>query len=345
MQGLVTIFGGSGFVGSQIVRALARRGARIRVAVRRPWQAYRLRLLGDVGQIEIVQANVRVPETIEAALEGAEAVVYSVGTLFESGKQGFAALQADGPAHVADSAARRGIGRFVLVSAIGADPQSASRYARTKAEGEAAVRAAIPTATILRPSVVFGQGDGLFTRFAELALISPVLPLVGGGETRFQPVFVADVARAAALALEDPAAAGDTFELGGPTVYSFRQLMEITLAEIGRRRMLLPLPWGIASLIGAVGDAQAFMHGPLPMLPPPQLTSDQVRLLKVDNVVAAGAPGLAALGVDPQPLEPIIPSYLYPFRKGGQYADLTPPPTAGSGESMGIGMRGDLNAA
>ena len=326
MQGLVTVFGGSGFVGSQIVRALARRGARIRVAVRRPWQAYRLRLLGDVGQIEIMQANVRVPETVEAALDGAEAVVYSVGTLFESGRQAFAALQADGPARVAEGAARRGVERFVLISAIGADAQSASSYARTKAEGEAAVRAAIPSATILRPSVVFGQGDGLFTRFAALAQVSPVVPLIGGGETRFQPVFVADVARAVSRALQDPAAAGVTFELGGPTIYSFRQLMEIMLAEIGRDRMLLPVTWGIAGLIGAVGDAQAFLHGPLPMLPPPQLTSDQVKLLRVDNVAAAGAPGLAALGIEPQALEPIIPSYLYTFRKGGQYAELEPPP-------------------
>lgn len=325
MRGLVTIFGGSGFVGSQIVRALAKRGARIRVAVRRPWQAYRLRLLGDVGQIEIVQANVRVPATIDAALEGAEGVVYSVGTLFESGKQGFAALQAEGPASVAESAARRGVTRFVLISAIGADAHAASKYARTKAEGEAAVRAAIPSATILRPSIVFGQGDSFLTRFAGLALISPVLPLIGGGATAFQPVFVADVARAAALALADPAAAGTTYELGGPTVYSFRQLMEIMLGVIGRDRLLLSVPWEIASLIGTLGDAQAFLRASLPMLPPPQLTSDQVKQLRVDNVAAAGAPGLAALGIAPQALEPIIPTYLYPFRKGGQYADLEPP--------------------
>ena len=335
MRGLVTIFGGSGFVGSQVVRALAKRGARIRVAVRRPWQAYRLRLLGDVGQIEIVQANVRVPQTIDAALDGAEAVVYSVGTLFESGKQGFAALQAEGPALVAQAAARQGVTRFVLVSAIGANADSASKYARTKAEGEAAVRAAIPAATILRPSVVFGQGDGFFTRFAELAMISPALPLIGGGETRFQPVFVADVARAVARSLEDPAAAGATFELGGPTIYSFRQLMEILLAEIGRNRLLVPVPWELASLIGTVGDAQAFLHGPLPMLPPPQLTSDQVKLLRVDNVAAVGAPGLAALGIAPQALEPIIPTYLYPFRKGGQYADLEPPPESAPAEVYG----------
>jgi len=326
MQGLVTIFGGSGFVGSQIVRALARRGARLRVAVRRPWQAYRLRLLGDVGQIEIVQANVRVPETVDAALDGAQGVVYSVGTLFESGKQGFAALQADGPRLVAEAAVRAGAGRFVLISAIGADADSPSSYARTKAEGEAAVRAAIPGAVILRPSIVFGPGDAFFNRFAALATMSPVLPLIGGGATRFQPVFVADVARAAAAALEDPAAVGGLFELGGPTVYSFRQLMERMLAEIGRPRTLLPVPWGLASVIGAVGDLQAILHGPLPMLPPPQLTTDQVKLLRVDNVVAPGARGLADLGVTPQALEPIIPTYLYPYRPGGQYADLEPPP-------------------
>lgn len=342
MRGLVTIFGGSGFVGSQIVRALARRGARIRVAVRRPWQAYRLRLLGDVGQIEIVQANVRVPASIDAALDGAEAVVYSVGALFESGKQGFAALQSEGPARVAEAAQQIGVSRFVLISAIGADARSESKYARTKAEGEAAVRAAIPHAAILRPSVIFGQGDQFFTRFAELALISPVLPLVGGGRTCFQPVFVADVARAAALALEEPAAAGATYELGGPAVYSFRQLMELLLTEIGRKRMLLPIPWGAASLIGAVGDAQAFLRAPLPMLPPPQLTSDQVKLLKVDNIAAAGAPGLADLGVAPQALEPIIPTYLYPFRKGGQYAELEPPPEWESGETHAAVMRGGL---
>ena len=326
MRGLVTIFGGSGFVGSQVVRALAKRGARIRVAVRRPWQAYRLRLLGDVGQIEIVQANVRVPATVDAALDGAEGVVYAVGALFESGKQGFEALQAEGPAYVAEAAARAGVTRFVLISALGADADSASKYARTKAQGEASVRAAIPSATILRPSIIFGQGDGFFTRFAELALISPVLPLIGGGVTAFQPVFVADVARAAAVALADPAAAGATYELGGPTVYSFRQLMEILLGVIGRKRLLLPLPWELAGLIGTVGDVQGFLRAPLPMLPPPQLTSDQVKLLKADNITAAGAPGLAALGIAPQALEPIIPTYLYPFRKGGQYADLEPPP-------------------
>jgi uncharacterized protein YbjT (DUF2867 family) len=326
MRGLVTIFGGSGFVGGQIVRALAKQGWRIRVAVRKPWRAYRLRLLGDVGQIEIVQANVRAPETVERALEGAEAVVYAVGVLFESGRQTYQSVQAEGPRTVAEAAARLGVGKFVLLSAIGADAGSASAYARTKAEGEAAVRAAIPAAVILRPSVVFGPEDQFFNRFAAMAVLSPALPLLGGGETRMQPVLVADVARATARALADPATAGRTYELGGPTVYSFRQLMEITLKEIGRPRMLITVPWGLARILGAAGDLQAALHGPLPMIPPPPVTTDQVALLKTDNVVAPGAPGLAELGVTPTALEPIIPTYLYRYRKGGQYADLEPPP-------------------
>ncbi|MGH6957024.1 MAG: complex I NDUFA9 subunit family protein, partial [Caulobacteraceae bacterium] len=328
MRGLVTVFGGSGFIGSQTVRALARRQWRIRVAVRRPWRAYRLRLLGDVGQIEIVQANVRAPETVERALEGAEGVVYSVGTLFESGRQDFANLQAAGPRLAAEGAARRGIETFVLVSAIGADPSSASRYARTKAEGEAAVRAALPDAVILRPSVVFGPEDRFFNRFAAMAVRSPALPLIGGGATRMQPVFVADVARAVAAALGEPDAAGATFELGGPNIYSFRELMEFTLKEIGRRRLLVPVPFGVARAIGAVGDLAAALRAPLPMIPEPPLTSDQVELLRRDNVVAAGAAGLAELGVPAAALEPIAPTYLYRYRKGGQYADLSPPEPA-----------------
>jgi NADH dehydrogenase len=324
MHGLVTIFGGSGFVGGQIVRALAKEGRRIRVAVRRPWQAYKLRVLGDVGQIELVQANVRDAPSVERALEGAEAVIYAAGVLFESGRQSFEAVQAEGPRTVAEAAARLGIERFALVSAIGADAHSVSKYARTKAAGEAAVRAALPGAAILRPSVVFGPEDQFFNRFAAMATMSPVIPLIGGGHTRMQPVFVADVARAVAAALA-PEAAGKTFELGGPQVYSFRRLMEIMLAEIGRSRLLLPLPWDAAGLIGMLGDVQGALRAPLPMLPPPPLTTDQVALLRTDNVTAPGAPGLAELGLAAQALEPIIPTYLYRYRKGGQYADLAPP--------------------
>jgi uncharacterized protein YbjT (DUF2867 family) len=326
MRGLVTIFGGSGFVGGQIVRALAKQGWRIRVAVRKPWRAYRLRMLGDVGQIEIVQANVRVPETVERALQGAEAAVYAAGVLYQSGPQTFQSVQAEGPRTVAEAAARLGVGQFVLLSAIGADAGSASAYARTKAEGEAAVRAAIPGAVILRPSVVFGPEDEFFNRFAAMAVLSPALPLLGGGATRMQPVLVADVARAVARSLADPDAAGRTYELGGPTVYTFRQLMEITLKEIGRPRALVTVPWGLARILGALGDVQAALHGPLPLIPAPPVTTDQVTLLKSDNVVAPAALGFAELGIAPTALEPIIPTYLYRYRKGGQYADLEPPP-------------------
>ena len=324
MRGLVTVFGGSGFIGSQTVRALAKQGWRIRVAVRRPWQAYRQRLLGDVGQIEIIQANVRVAATVERALEGAEAVVYAVGAAFESGKQQFTALHAEGPKLAAEAAARLGVDRFVFISGIGADPGSASKAGRAKAEGEAAVRATLPGAVILRPSVVFGPEDDFFNKLAQMAVLTPVMPVLGAA-TRVQPVLVANVARAASTALADPAAAGRTFELGGPSVYSMREITEITLAEIGRSRPLLALPPGPASLLGIGGDLLAFLRGPLPMLPAPPITSDQLALLQTDNVVADGAPGLADLGVTPTALEPIIATYLYRYRKGGQYADLAPP--------------------
>jgi uncharacterized protein YbjT (DUF2867 family) len=324
MLGLVTVFGGSGFIGSQTVRALAKQGWRIRVAVRRPWQAYRQRLLGDVGQIEIVQANVRVAETVERALEGAEAVVYAVGAAFESGRQSFSVVHAEGPKLAATAAARLGVDRFVFVSGIGADPASASKAGRAKAEGEAAVRAAIPGAVILRPSMVFGPDDNFFNRMAQLAVASPVMPLLGAA-TRVQPVFVADVARAAAAALADPAAPGRTFDLGGPSIYTLRELTQLTLAEIGRPRPLLALPGSAAGVLGLAGDALAFLRGPLPMLPVPPITTDQLALLKTDNVVRDGAPGLAELGVTATALEPIIPTYLYRYRKGGQYADLAPP--------------------
>jgi NADH dehydrogenase len=325
MRGLVTVFGGSGFVGGQIVRALAKQGWRIRVAVRRPWQAYRLRLLGDVGQIEIVQANVRVAETVERALDGAEAVVYAAGAAFESGRQTFDALNADGPKTVAEAAAARGVAQFVFISGIGADAGAASKAARAKAAGEAAVRAAIPGAVILRPSVVFGPEDQFFNRLAGMAVMAPAMPLFGGGTTRIQPVFVADVARAAAAALS-PAAAGKTYELGGPSVYTLKELIELVLKEIGRSRPLIPLPWGLVGLIGAVGDLGAALKAALPLLAAPPLTSDQAALLKVDNVASPDLPGLAELGVKAQALEPILPTYLYRYRKGGQYADLEPPP-------------------
>ena len=316
MQGLVTVFGGSGFVGSQIVRQLARRGQRVRVAVRRPGLAYRLRLLGDVGQIEIVQANIRDEESVTRALHGAQAGVFSVGVLWQHGRQTFEALQAEGAERVAKAAAAAGIARFVHVSAIGADAASPSAYARTKAAGEAAVRQALPDAVIVRPSVVFGPEDDFFNRFGAMAARAPLLPLIGGGKTRLQPVFVADVAAAVATALEDSTAAGQTFELGGPAVYSFEDLMQLVLQVTGRKRALVALPIGLANVLGSVGD----MIGSLGLIAPP-ITSDQVKLLEVDNVVAPGARGLADLGVTPTAVEAIIPTYLYRFRKGGQYAE------------------------
>jgi uncharacterized protein YbjT (DUF2867 family) len=316
MQGLVTVFGGSGFIGAQVVRALAKRGMRVRIAVRRPGVAYRMRVLGDVGQIELVQANLRNPASVARALDGAEACINLVGVLHESGRQRFQTLHTKGAEEVATLAAERGITRFVQISALGADPEGASKYARTKGMGEEAVRAVMPSAVIIRPSVVFGQDDSLFNRFAGLASILPVVPLPGGGTTRFQPVYVGDLAAAIANAVSDPAAAGRTFEIGGPMAYTYRQLMELTLAEIHKSRFLLPLPWPVASLMGALGELSTKI-GIAPVL-----TADQVVLLQSDAVPAPGAPGLAALGVEaPTAVEGILPTYLYRYRRGGQFAE------------------------
>jgi NADH dehydrogenase len=314
MQNLVTVFGGTGFVGSQAVRYLAKAGWRIRVAVRNPNLAYKMRLLGDVGQIDVVQANVRDVPSLERALEGATASLNLVGLLFETGRQGFEAVHVEGARNIAEAAKACGVTRVVQVSALGADPASTSSYARTKAAGEAAVRAVYPDAAIVRPSIVFGTGDGFFERFAAMAQISPVLPLIGGGATRFQPVFVGDVGQALARIVTDPASAGQTFELGGPGAYSFKALMEKLLAETGQRRILAPVPFPVAGFLGKIGELTAFL-----MKPP--LTSDQVALLKTDNVVSGAFPGLSELGITPTTLEAVLPTYLYRYRKGGQYAD------------------------
>jgi NADH dehydrogenase len=314
MQGLVTVFGGSGFVGSQVVRALAKAGCRVRVAVRQPHLAYRMRMLGDVGQIEVVQANVRNVASIDRALDGAEACVNLVGLLWESGRQKFQAVHVMGAKTVAERAKAAGVRRFVQMSAIGADAGSKSKYARTKAEGEAAVRAVYPGAVIVRPSVVFGPEDSFFNRFAQMATLSPALPLVGG-ETRFQPVFVGDVAAVIAQAIASPTAEGLTYELGGPGLYSMREVLQLILTETGRDRALLALPWPVAAMLGKVGDLMASV---LPIAPP--ITRDQVELLKSDNVADHELPGLAEAGVVPTSVEAIVPSYLYRYRKGGQYA-------------------------
>jgi len=314
MQGLVTVFGGSGFVGSQVVRQLAKAGHRVRVAVRQPNLAYKMRMLGDVGQIEVVQTNVRNAASVVRALDGAEACVNLVGLLYEAGRQKFQAVHVMGAKTVAEQAAAAGVTRFVQMSAIGADAGSESKYARTKAEGEEAVKAAFPGAVIIRPSVVFGPEDAFFNRFGQMAAYAPALPLVGG-ETRLQPVFVGDVAAVITRAVSDPAMAGLTYELGGPSVFTMRQILELILTETGRDRPLVPLPWPIATLIGQLGDIQS---GILPIAPP--ITSDQVELLKSDNVADHGLPGLAEVGIVPTSIEAIVPSYLYRYRKGGQYA-------------------------
>lgn len=313
MQGLVTVFGGSGFVGGQVVRALAKAGHRVRVAVRNPNLAYRMRMLGDVGQIEVVQANVRNVPSVARAVDGAEAVVNLVGVLWESGRQTFQTLHVMGARTVAEQARAAGAKRLVQVSALGADLESSSKYQRTKAQGEAGVRAAFPGAVVIRPSIIFGAEDKFFNKFGQMAALFPALPLIGGGETKFQPVYVGDVAQVVAKAVARPAAEGLTYELGGPAVYSFKALMELILRETGRHRVLAPIPFFAAGLIGKVGDLS-------PINPP--LTSDQVETLKTDNVADNGLPGLAEAGVVPTAVEAVVPSYLYRYRKGGQYAEV-----------------------
>lgn len=318
---LAVVFGGSGFVGRNVVRELAKRGWRVRVAVRRPHLAQFLRPMGSVGQIQLKQANVRHRPSIADALRGADAVVNLVGVLHQSGSQSFARVHAAGAAAIADLAADAGVQNFVHISAIGADPESDSLYARTKGEGERAVREAVPTATIMRPSIVFGQEDAFFNRFATMASMTPPfmpLPLIGGGKTQFQPVYVDDVADAVCEALVRPEAKGRIYELGGPRIYTFKELMELMLAEIGRKRFLMPVPFPLAHMIGLVGEAV----GHLPFVDP-FLTRDQVRQLKRDNVVdTSGAVGvLADLENDPHTVESILPSYMVRYRKYGQFAE------------------------
>ena len=315
---LAVVFGGSGFVGRNVVRELARRGWRVRVAVRRPHLAQFLRPMGAVGQIQLKQCNVRYRPSVEDALIGADAVINLVGLLFQNGRQEFNSVQAMGSATIAKLAADAGVKSFVQLSAIGADSASESLYARSKGEGERAVCDAIPTATILRPSIVFGAEDSFFNKFATMASFSPMLPLVGGGQSKFQPVYVDDLADAICAALERPEAAGKTYEIGGPRGYSFRELMELMLSETGQRRFLVPIPFLVASWIGFVAQ----IIGRLPFMEP-LLTQDQVKLLKHDNVVdMSGAVGtIADLGVEPHTVESVLPSYMVRYRRYGQFAE------------------------
>lgn len=303
----IVVVGASGFVGRYVVKHLAAEGAVIAAVSRTASSAGFLRPMGDVGQIALIDANVADRNRLAPLIEGAEGVVYAAGILFQRGAQRFNALHETGPAGLAALAAAAGVRRFVHISALGADPASPARYGRSKAAGEAAVRAAFPAATILRPSLIFGPEDSFFNRFAGMARVSPVLPLIGGGRTRFAPVYVGDVAAAAAAALDREDAPGRTYELGGPGVETLRALFEMILREIKRRRFLLPVPFGVATVLALFNE----------LLPQPPLTRDQVRMLQRDSVPASGAPGLAALGVEPTALELILPTYLDRYRRHG----------------------------
>jgi NADH dehydrogenase len=309
-QNRVAILGGAGFIGRYIVKRLAERGDVVAVGGRDATSARYLTLKGDVGQVGLINLSIDDESLLPAFVAGQDAVINLVGILHEGGNQRFETLHHVGPARLARLAREAGVERFVHISAIGAEPRSPSIYARTKAAGEAAIRDAFPTATILRPAVVFGPEDQFFNRLAAMAMISPVIPLIGGGETRFQPVYVGDVAEAAVRVIDDSTTAGRIYELGGPKIYTLRELTELLLAEIHRKRLLVSLPFGLASL-------QARF---LSLLPEPPLTPDQVELLKRDNVVGSGALTLETLGITPTAIEAILPTYLSRFRKGGWYA-------------------------
>ena len=302
---LLTIFGGTGFIGRYVVSRLAERGARLRVISRSPdTHGHHLQPLGRVDQIVVQSADLDSEAALRRALAGAAGVVNLIGILYETGRQSFAEVQGALPGRIAAAARAEGVARMVQISAIGADPASASAYARSKADGERRVLEAFAEATVLRPSIVIGPEDGFFNRFAALARISPVLPLIGGGRTRFQPVYVGDVAQAVVAALEREDCPGQIYELGGPQTYTFAELMRYMLKVVGRRRLLPSVPFGLAKL-------QARF---LELLPEPPLTRDQVELLKVDNVVSPGMPGLQALGITPTPIELIVPQYLARYR-------------------------------
>ncbi|WP_101066881.1 complex I NDUFA9 subunit family protein [Roseovarius salinarum] len=317
MSKLVTIFGGSGFVGRYIALRMAQAGWRVRVAVRNPHEAIFVKPYGVVGQVAPVACNIRDDDSVRAVTRGADAVVNCVGTFDRKGRNNFYAVQHEGAARIARIAAEEGVDRLVHISAIGADPDSESIYAQTKAKGEAAIRDHFPHAVILRPSVIFGPEDAFFNRFAAMTRWGPILPVVGG-DTKFQPVYVDDVAHAAAMGVLGEAAPG-IYELGGPDVNTFRELMQQMLQVIRRRRAIVNIPFWMASILGWFMElAQTVTLG----LFPAQITRDQVQSLKVDNVVAADAQGFEALGIEPMLLEAVLPDYLWRFRAAGQYSDI-----------------------
>ncbi len=308
-QRRITIFGGSGFVGRYVVMRLAARGDRIMVATRRPQDALFLKPLGDVGQIQFVMSNVRNEASVERAVRGADAVINLVGILHESGKQKFETVQAEGAPNIARAAKNAGVKQLVHVSAIGADARSESDYASSKGRAEQAVREVFPEATIFRPSVIFGPEDDFFNRFAALARMLPFVPVISGA-TKFQPVYVGDVADAIVKALANHAMSGRTYELGGPKIYSLRDIQKYILAEIMQKKPLVNIPMGLAKLKAAF----------LQILPNPPLTLDQLKLLQSDNIVANGALTFADMGLRPKPVEAVAPSYLRRFRPKGQFS-------------------------
>jgi NADH dehydrogenase len=320
---IVTVFGGSGFVGRNTVRALAKAGYRIRVAVRFPLDANYLPPMGHVGQIQLVKCNATDPDQVAEALRGASAAINLTGILAPRGSQSFNAVHVEAAETIAKAAAAAGIATLVHMSAIGADPDAKSKYASSKGEGEARVRAAFPDAAILRPSIVFGAEDRFFNKFASLARFIPALPLIGGGHTKFQPVFVGDVAAAVARCVEDTSTRGRTYELGGPNVLTFKELMQIVLRETGRKRLLVPVPFVLASI------KAFFLQIPAIFLPvEPILTTDQVTMLRSDNVVGSGALTLTDLDIVPDAVEAVVPSYLWRFRSKGQFEGVNPYPEA-----------------
>ena len=317
MSQLVTIYGGSGFVGRYIARRMAGQGWRVRVACRRPNEAMHVKPYGVVGQVEPVFCNIRDDASVRAVMHGADAVVNCVGTFDAGGRNNFEAVQAEGAERIARIAAEEGVSRLVHISAIGADAESDSDYARTKAEGEAGVLRHRPDAVILRPSVVFGPEDQFFNRFAKMTRLGPVLPVIGA-DTRFQPVYVDDLAQAAAMGAQGRAAAG-LYEIGGPEVKSFRELMALMLGVIQRRRLVLNIPFWAARIMAGGFAIGSMMTGGLVK---PPVTPDQVRALRVDSVVAEGVLTLADLGIEPTAMEAVVPEYLWPYRPSGQFAAI-----------------------
>lgn len=304
-QQIVTILGGTGFLGRYVVRRLARAGYRLRVISRKPEMGAELNTSGHVGQIALIAGNINDPASYASALDGSYAVINLVGILFESGKQDFTSIHSLGAEKLAIAAKAAKVKRFIQVSALGVEDAFNSAYARSKLLGERAVLSAFPEATIFRPSVMFGAEDNFFNQFARMAGISPALPLIGGGNTLFQPVYADDVAHAIEACLSKPETQGQIYELGGPHIYSFRQILEYIMQLTGKNRILIPLPFGLASLIGRVAE----------FCPRPPLTRDQVKLLKYDNTVNPTAKSFAHLGITPTSVEMIVPEYLAIFRK------------------------------